>query len=103
VPYRVHLKPQKNCGFFYFYVLYSAEFDTFYIGSSENPDERLKKHLANHKGFTAKAKDWVMCYTESFAQKSLALKREKQLKAWKNKTTIRQLVAIVQGQRPSRP
>jgi putative endonuclease len=88
---------------FYVYILYSAECDTFYIGSSENPDERLKKHLANHKGFTTKAKDWVICYTESFAQKSHALKREKQLKAWKNKTKIRQLVTLGQAERASRP
>ena len=82
---------------FYIYILHSPSLDTFYIGSSENPQERLKKHLANHKGFTSKAKDWVICYTESFAQKSIALKREKQLKAWKNKTRIRQLIAIARA------
>jgi putative endonuclease len=94
---------KKGLGFlflemiFYVYILYSPSYDTFYIGSSENPQERLKKHLANHKGFTSKAKDWVICYTESFAEKSVGLKREKQLKAWKNKTRIRQLVATAQG------
>ena len=82
---------------FYVYILYSPSHDTFYIGSSENTQQRLKKHLANHKGFTSKAKDWIISYTESFAQKSIALKREKQLKAWKNKTRIRQLVATSQG------
>ncbi len=62
-----HLKPRENlwfflCMLFYVYILYSKEFDSYYIGSSENPEERLKKHLANHKGYTGKAKDWVICY-----------------------------------------
>ena len=77
--------------------------DTFYIGSSENPQERLRKHLANHNGFTAKVKDWVICYTESFISKAQALKREKQLKRWKNKTRIRQLISISEAERASRP
>ena len=82
---------------FYVYILYSPSLDTFYIGSSENPQERLRKHLANHNGFTAKVKDWVLCYTESFKSKTLALKREKQLKCWKNKTRIRQLISTKQA------
>jgi putative endonuclease len=51
------------------------------------------KHLANHKGFTAKAKDWVICFTEGFSSKTEALKREKQLKNWKNREKIKQLIA----------
>jgi putative endonuclease len=60
----------------FLYILYSASLDLYYIGSSENPQERLRKHLANHKGFTSRAKDWTICYTESFDRKTEALKRE---------------------------
>jgi putative endonuclease len=88
---------------FYVYILYSPSLDTFYIGSSENPQNRLKKHLANHKGFTAKAKDWVICYAELFPSKILALKREKQLKGWKNKTRIRQLILSAEADGVSPP
>lgn len=65
---------------YFVYILYSKSLDLYYIGFSENPEKRLKKHLANHKGFTAKAKDWFICYTEPFSEKKEALKREKQLK-----------------------
>jgi putative endonuclease len=88
---------------YYVYILYSPSLDTFYIGSSSNPEERLKKHLANHKGFTSKAKDWEICYIESFATKVLALKREMQIKSWKSKIRIRQLVSANQSGRASRP
>ena len=65
---------------YYIYILYSNSLDLYYIGTSANPEERLKKHLSNHKGFTSKAKDWLICYSEAFELKTEALKREKQLK-----------------------
>ena len=74
------------------YILYSSSLDRYYIGSSADPGERLKKHLANHNGFTGKAKDWVLCCTECFQDKTEAIKREKQLKGWKNKERIQQLI-----------
>jgi putative endonuclease len=77
---------------YFTYILYSESLDLYYIGSSENPQERLRKHLANHKGFTSRAKDWIICYTESFMGKTEALKREKQLKGWKNRERIQLLV-----------
>jgi putative endonuclease len=84
---------------YYVYILYSAQLDLFYIGSSEDPEIRLSKHLANHKGFTGKAKDWKIVYTERYSDKSEALKREKQLKNWKNRLRIQQLIekAPLQG------
>ena len=77
---------------YHVYILYSASLDLYYIGSSSNPHQRLKKHLSNHGGFTARAKDWVVCYTETFDNKTKALAREKQLKSWKNKTRIQELI-----------
>jgi len=78
------------------YILYSASLDLYYIGCSYHPEKRLRKHLANHKGFTAKAKDWHICYTECFKNKAEALKREKQLKGWKNRSRIQQLIKNAQ-------
>ena len=76
----------------YVYILYSVSLDLFYIGSSVNPQERLRKHLANHKGFTSKVKDWLICYSEPFPEKTEALKRERQLKSWKSREKIQQLI-----------
>ena len=77
---------------YFVYILYSVEKDSYYIGSSENPEKRLKKHLSNHKGFTSKCKDWKICYMEEFQERKEALKRERQLKAWKSKLRIQQLI-----------
>ncbi len=48
----------------YCYILYSKSLDRYYIGStSQTPEERLQKHVANHSGFTGKgikSKIWVL-------------------------------------------
>ena len=78
---------------FTLYILYSAELGKYYIGyTSIHVNERLKKHLADHKGFTARAKDWCIAYTESCNSKQGAMQREKQLKAWKNALRIKALI-----------
>ena len=82
---------------YFVYILHSLVLDRYYIGSSQNPQERLNKHLANHKGFTGKSKDWVICYFEEFETKSEALKRENQIKGWKNKDRIKQLIEKRKG------
>ena len=74
--------------------MYSQSLDLFYIGSTANLSVRFSKHLSNHKGFTGKAKDWIIMYTESYELKTDALRREKQLKAWKNRQRIEKLIAF---------
>jgi len=75
------------------YILHSESLDKFYIGHTEDEVEsRLKKHLTNHRGFTSKVKDWRIVYTEKFENKSLAYARERQVKSWKSRQRIVQLV-----------
>jgi len=55
------------------YILYSSSLDRYYIGSTTQPvEERLRRHLSDHKGFTAKAKDWCIIYSESCVDKPSA-------------------------------
>ena len=75
------------------YILYSQIIDKFYIGfTADNVHLRLQKHLAKHKGFTSKATDWQIVYTETFPSQELAMQREKQLKNWKSKIRIEELI-----------
>ena len=56
---------------------------SYYIGSSNNVDQRVKDHL-NGKGgrFTRSHKPQKLVYKEELPNKSEALKREAQLKKW---------------------
>jgi len=77
------------------YILYSESLDRFYVGYTGDAIEiRLRKHTANHKGFTGKKFDWILKYIEVFATKPEAIKREKQIKSWKNRVKIQQLLSI---------
>ncbi|MFZ6024448.1 MAG: GIY-YIG nuclease family protein [Bacteroidota bacterium] len=48
----------------YVYILYSRQLDRYYIGSTSDIQSRLTKHLSEHSGFTGKAKDWIIVWTE---------------------------------------
>ncbi|WP_307461033.1 GIY-YIG nuclease family protein [Chryseobacterium sp. SORGH_AS_0447] len=77
----------------YCYILYSQSLNKFYIGHScETLQERLRKHLSNHKGFTSKVKDWEIIYSEKFDSKSNAYTREREIKSWKSAFRIQQLI-----------
>ena len=78
---------------YYFYIIYSQQLDKYYIGHTSNLDERLKKHNTNHKGFTGKANDWAVVYTEIHPTKELAYAREREVKKWKSKIRIKELIS----------
>ena len=50
--------------------------DQYYIGhTGEKIEERIRKHLSNHKGFTSHFKVCQLKYKESFETKSEAYGR----------------------------
>ena len=75
------------------YILYSPSIDKYYIGHTcDLLPERLRKHNANHKGFTGKANDWQFALTEEYKSKSEAYRRELQIKKWKSRKRIEALI-----------
>ncbi len=76
----------------YTYILQSDKDHSYYIGSSNNPENRLIKHNKPHKGYTARKQPWKLVYTEEFDTKTEALKRENFLKAQKSKEFIERLI-----------
>ena len=77
---------------YFLYILYSESINKYYVGITSNIEERLKKHLSNHKGFTSRVKDWQVVYFEKFENKSLVAKRERQIKSWKSRKMIEHLI-----------
>ncbi len=78
---------------YHFYILYSKTKDRFYVGHTNDLKERLIKHNSDHKGFTGKTGDWRIMYSEEYTTKSEAYFRERQVKAWKNRNTIKKLIS----------
>ncbi|HYG19368.1 MAG TPA: GIY-YIG nuclease family protein [Ohtaekwangia sp.] len=75
------------------YILYSPSADRHFVGHTTEPVlERLRKHNSNHKGFTVKFNDWEIVYTELFQSKKFAFQREMQVKGWKSRKKIEDLI-----------
>ena len=83
------------------YILFSETLNKYYIGYTSGPiDERVRKHLTAHSGFTSHAKDWILKYQEHFIDKLGALKREKVIKSWKKRDRIEALFRSGESQLP---
>ncbi len=82
---------------YHVYILFSAGLNKYYIGFTAGTVElRLIKHLSSNKGFTSKAKDWKIVYTESFPTKNMAMLREKEIKRWRSRIMIEKLVNSIE-------
>lgn len=77
---------------FYTYILYSSSKDKYYVGSTENPQERLKKHNSKNKGYTNQAQDWEIQFLKPFETKAEALLFEKKIKTWKSRIKTQKLI-----------
>ena len=77
---------------YHVYILYSNKLDKYYIGHTSDIVARLRRHNSNHKGWTGKANDWEVVYSEDYQTKNEAYSRERQLKAWKSRKRIEALI-----------
>ncbi|WP_445726592.1 GIY-YIG nuclease family protein [Flavobacterium sp.] len=74
------------------YILHSLTKDKFYIGYTANLTERIIRHNQKSKGFTGSINDWILVYQEEFNSQSEAIQRERQIKNWKSKIKIKELI-----------
>ena len=75
------------------YILFNKIKNKFYVGFTSNLEERLIRHNQKSKGFTGNVNDWKIVYTEIYNSKEKAHKRELQIKSWKSRIKIQELIA----------
>jgi len=75
------------------YILESLRDGSYYIGYSKDPEKRLRKHNSSTKGYTSTKKPWCLVHIEKFDAKSEAIKRERFLKAQRNRHFYQSLIA----------
>jgi len=80
---------------YYVYILYSQTIDQFYVGHTENLDDRIFRHNNSGSKSAKKAKDWVVRYTEKFGSRQEAMRRELNIKNKKSRKYIEWLVSSV--------
>ena len=66
------------------YIIYSSKYNLYYIGHTNNLDDRLKRHNQNRNKFTKGKGPWELIIAFTCSTKSGAYQLELKLKALKN-------------------
>ena len=79
---------------YYVYILYSSEANKFYVGQSDQPQERYLQHVENDgKTFTGKYSDWKLkAVFQAGDTRAEAMKLERYIKKQKSRTLIEKLI-----------
>ena len=78
---------------FYVYILFSQDINQYYIGHSEDENDRLYRHNNSGSKSTKKTNDRRIVYTELFNSKPEAVKREMEIKKKKSRKYIEWLIS----------
>ena len=70
------------------YVLRSTKDGVRYVGSGEDPAERLRRHNKGDYRFTKGHRPWAMVYLEEYSTRAEAVKRERFLKSGRGRKLL---------------
>jgi len=78
---------------FYLYILKSQKSSSFYIGSCKDIEKRIKQHNKGLVRSTKRNIPWCLVYSETYDTLCKARKRELQIKSWKKRAMIENLIS----------
>jgi putative endonuclease len=76
----------------YVYILQSLKDFRYYIGETADVEARLKFHNAGLQRSTRSRIPFKIILTETYPDRSKALKREKEIKSWKGGNSFKELL-----------
>jgi len=80
------------------YIIYSASHNIYYIGQTNDLDDRLVRHNSNRNKFTRNKAPWQLAVSINVTSRSEAVKLERKLKKMKNpKKAIAYLNKLLQS------
>ncbi len=77
---------------FYTYILKSLVNGSYYVGSTSNIESRLILHNKDFVVSTKRYCPWELLYSEEYIDLKLARQREIQIKSWKKRAKIEELL-----------
>ncbi|OOQ60077.1 GIY-YIG nuclease family protein [Mucilaginibacter pedocola] len=75
------------------YIIYSNKLDRYYVGHTDDVDERIVQHNSGISTYTAKANDWTLVHREVFLTREGARNRENQIKKKKSRKYIEWIIS----------
>ncbi len=79
---------------YFVYIIQSVKTNRYYIGYTNNIENRLAHHNSGASTYTRKYRPWVLVYSEKFPDKISAWKRERQIKLFKGGNAFKKLLEI---------
>lgn len=76
------------------YILHSESGHKYYVGHTSDIEERVRRHNEGKVPFTAKYGQWRVVYTEMYDNKSEAIRRELEIKAYKGGIQFKKLLGL---------
>jgi putative endonuclease len=80
---------------FFVYIIYSAKWDKYYVGSCNDLEIRVLQHNEGRNISTKHGVPWELKYSASFITRGEATKREKEIKSKKSRKYIEWLISPV--------
>ena len=78
---------------FHVYILQSEQSGRYYVGQTQDVEERLAYHNANYSKALKNRGPWRLVHREAFLTRVEAVRRERQIKAWKDRKMVERLVS----------
>jgi putative endonuclease len=77
---------------YYVYIIKSGRDGSYYVGSTQDVEERLERHNQGRSRYTKAKVPWKLLYYEEHPDKTRALKRENAIKNRKSREFIQGLI-----------
>lgn len=90
-PCRASVGVDRTRNMAHVYIL-KSENGTFYIGSTDNLERRLKQHASGQTQTTRQKKIYKLVFEQKFSTLANARKIEKRIKKWKRKDYIEKII-----------
>jgi putative endonuclease len=74
------------------YILESLKDGGYYVGSTNNLEDRFKRHNEGRVAFTKPRRPWKLIYSEEHPDRTSAAKREYEIKQHKSREFIEELI-----------
>ncbi len=78
---------------FYVYILQSETTGRYYVGPTEHLEDRLAYHNADYSLALRNRGPWKLVYSETYATRSEAVRREQYIKRQKDREFIERLLS----------
>ena len=75
------------------YILFSARINSYYVGSTQDLANRLKRHNSGRSTYTKRGVPWMLVYKKEYPTKSESYQAELSIKSQKSRKYIEELIA----------